>query len=125
MAVNTIFAKDAYPTAPGATLGTFFKDMPGITGEQAQERTDTHVQQALEIGGQASPLVGLAVFLVLIILVYMLAKQFGEDGDFSNIKATAYNSIFISLVAVAGIPIWKTIFTRFKVPGLSTYVLSV
>jgi hypothetical protein len=54
-----------------------------------------------------------------------VAHRFGEAGEFSNIKASAYNVLLISLVAVAGIPVWKFMFTRFRVPGVSEWVLSV
>jgi hypothetical protein len=51
--------------------------------------------------------VGLAVFIVLLLAIMFTAHRVGDEGEFSNIKATAYNCLLISLVALAGIPIWK------------------
>lgn len=50
---------------------------------------------------------GLAVFVVLAIIVMVLAHRFGDEGDFSNIKSTSYNILFIALVAIVGIPVVK------------------
>lgn len=50
---------------------------------------------------------GLAVFLVLAVVLMIVAHRFGEEGDFSNIKGTSYNILFIGLIAIIGVPVVK------------------
>lgn len=76
-------------------------------------------------GSQVAPagnfVVGLIVFVVLLLVVMFVAHRFGgDDSDFKNIKASAYNCLFIALVAVTGIPIIKIALFKlsdFGVPG--------
>jgi hypothetical protein len=51
--------------------------------------------------------IGLVVFLVLTAIVMFVVHRWGEDGDFSNLRASAYNILVVSLIAAVGIPIWK------------------
>ncbi len=46
------------------------------------------------------------------------------DGQFANIKATAYNALIVGWLAILSIPVWKFVFTKLKVPGVSTWVHS-
>lgn len=125
MAVNTVPAANVYPGAGGPTLGNMYQVMPNVNAEEYSiNPNDMHVQEALQIGGQASPLMGLVVFVLMIVALTYIFGRYGGEGAFSNIKGSAYNVLLISLVAVAGIPVWKYAFTRIKVPGVSTWVLS-
>src|SRR5512146_228222 len=122
MAVDYIVRSNVLgPSAGYNSLGNVGSLAPNEVGDMPQG--GNHVDEALQIGGQGSPLMGLAVFGVLAAGLYLIAKHTGEDGSFSSIKGSAYNALFISLVAVTGIPVWKFLFTRLKVPGVSTWVL--
>jgi hypothetical protein len=65
--------------------------------------------------------VGMIVFVVLLLIIMFIAHRFGGDeDDFKNIKGSAYNVLFVSLVAVTGIPIVKIVLyklTDFGLPG--------
>jgi hypothetical protein len=67
---------------------------------------------------------GMIVFLVLVLVVMFVAHKFGgDDGDFKNIKASAYNVIFVALVAVTGIPVIKVALFKlsdWNVPGAAS-----
>lgn len=69
---------------------------------------------------QANPVTGAVVFIALVALLMALVHHFGaEDGDFRNLKASFYNVVIVSLVATAGIPLWKTLFAQmatWKIP---------
>lgn len=124
MAVNYIAAKNIYPGFGGETVGNIATGGIGKTSEDITS-LDQDVEQALSIGGSASPLMGMFAFGVLIVGLMLLARHLGEEKEFSNLKLSFYNIVMTSLVAVAGIPLWKYIFTKVKVPGVSTWVLSV
>lgn len=124
--INYTPARNLYPTEGGGeSLGQMATGDFGPTPGQIEAGTAPDVNAALEIGGQASPLIGLLVFAALAAAIMFAAQRVGDAGAFSNIKASAYNVLFISLVAVAGIPIWKFAFTRVPVPGVSTWVHTV
>jgi hypothetical protein len=55
--------------------------------------------------------IGLVVFVFLLLVIMWVAHRYGEDGEFANLKATAYNVLFIAFVAMAGIPVFKVFFT--------------
>lgn len=124
--INYLPGRNVYPTFEGESLGQIASGQDiGPTPGEVEAGVNGEVDAALRVGGQANPLVGLLVFVLLVAAIGFIAHRFGEAGAFSNIKANAYNALFISLVAVAGIPIWKAVFTFFKVPGASTWVQSV
>jgi hypothetical protein len=50
---------------------------------------------------------GLAVFVALLIFIMWVAHRTGDESEFSNIRASFFNVVLISLVALAGLPLWK------------------
>ncbi len=122
--INTIGSGSVYPLyGPQTDFG--FSDGAAPSDSVNGGPGDQEVAQAVSIGGTASPGIGLLVFGGLAVGVMAIAHHVGNDGEFANIKLTALNILVISLVAVAGIPVWKALFTKLKVPGVSTWVLSV
>lgn len=123
--IDVIPGRNVYPTFGGPSLGDI------ATGDSIGpfpaeiETGQAEVDAALAVGGQASPLMGALVFLLLIVATMWVMHRFGRDGEFANIKASAYNALIISWIAILGIPIWKALFTRVKVPGISTWVHAV
>jgi len=120
MAVNYLYGRNIYPTLGGETAGDLATGPLGLVRSRAET-----AQAPAPAGPAPNVLTGLLVFAVLTAAIMWVAHRFGEAGEFSNIKASAYNVLLISLVAVAGIPVWKFLFTRFRVPGVSEWVLSV
>lgn len=57
--------------------------------------------------GLGSPIMGFAIFAVLVALAMWGAHEIGDDGDFANIRASFFNVWIITLVAAAGIPLLK------------------
>lgn len=127
--VNSINLRNMYPTA----LGTTTSQSGSTTSQQRQsdmipngqaQAVATPVDQAVMIGGQGSAVIAGIVFLALLVGLMFFAKWLGNSSDFAGIRPSAYNVLVISLAAVVGLPIWKYLFTRFPVPGLSTWVLA-
>lgn len=67
---------------------------------------------------------GMIVFVVLVLVIMIIAHKWGgEDGDFKNIRASAYNVLFVALVAVTGIPVVKIALIKlsdWNVPGAAS-----
>lgn len=68
----------------------------------------------------SNPIAGLAIFVVLVAIVYFLIHWLarGEAGEFANIKASFVNVLLISLTAVLGIPIVKGGFAMLAKVGI-------
>lgn len=77
---------------------------------------------AASIGNQGNAVIGMLVFVVLTFGLMFLAKRLGNGDDFKSLKPSVYNVATISLAAIVGIPAWKYIFTKFPVPGVTTWV---
>lgn len=67
---------------------------------------------------------GMIVFVVLVLVIMIIAHKWGgEDGEFKNIRASAYNVLFVALVAVTGIPVVKIALFKladWNVPGAAS-----
>jgi hypothetical protein len=51
---------------------------------------------------------GLLIFAALLAIIMFVVHRFGGDSDdFSNVRASAYNILIISLISLAGIPLWR------------------
>lgn len=71
-----------------------------------------------------SPLVTFLVVLGFLLLLMWLAHAYGEPGEYSNLKASAYNVLFIGLTASLFIPLLKVV--AVKIPGpWTSYFLSI
>lgn len=75
--------------------------------------------------------VGMVVFVILVAILMFVAHRFGgNDDDFSNIRASAYNVLIIGLIASIGIPVIKIGAVKMAevgVPGadhMATWVLT-
>lgn len=119
--IDVVALRNVYPTMGGESLG----GLGTPNGQAPTPGVTPHVDRALTIGGQASPFAGLVVFGVLVAVIMVIAQRVGPAEDFRNIRASAYNILLISLIAIAGIPVWKALLTRFPVPGVSAWVHAV
>lgn len=128
--VNTVNLRNVYGTALGNTTGQVASSgnqtaMPrGGGGAVPTTQGDSAQSAALSIGGQANPVVGAIVFLMLIVGLAFLSRRVGSVDDFKNIRVSPYNILITTLAVIIGMPIFKWGFTRFPVPGVSTWVAS-
>ena len=112
--INYYMLRDIYPTAmgpstsevAGAKVSSNGQAKPTANTEEATNVTNTVTYQPA-----SNVFVGGAVFLGLLLLLMFIANKLGEDGEFGNIKLSAYNVLIISLAATVGqpvvsIPLW-------------------
>ncbi len=126
--VNVIKAQNVYPSYPGS--GSLGQDatMPypqAVTGNgESTDGGSNPAVNAAMVGATGQPLTWwVALAAILVALMYFSTKY--DDGDYANLKASAYNIFTVTLAAIVGISLFKLLFTKFPVPGLSTIVLSV
>lgn len=111
---------------------------PGMGGWSVGEQATANMADAAppketasgKIPGQGpllegqSPLMTFLILLGFLLLLMWLAHSYGEPGEYSNLRASAYNVLFIGLAAAVFIPILKVI--AVKLPGpWTSYILSI
>jgi hypothetical protein len=129
LGVNAIPLRSLMPRASGLSLsneGSSASPPTSVTSPQAQRMAaSSEAAQAAQVGAQGSPIIALVVMAILLFGLMFVAKRFGSEGStFSSIKLSVYNILVISLAAIIGINFFKLVFTKFKVPGVSTMVLA-
>ena len=127
---NTVPVTNVYPTYEGGMISlgqsgtTPSSATPASTGAQSSAAASNPVDNALKVGASGEPVVWWVAMVVLLLGLMYGAQKLGADGDFSNLKMSAYNIFVISIAAIIGINLFKLLFTKVPVPGLSTVVLS-
>lgn len=122
--VNTVNLRNVYPGAAGDSLG-----VQGSAGSNAGDGpTSGHpaVDYAAAVGMTGRPLNWWVMMLVLLVFLMWGSRKLGtNDGDFANIRLSAYNVLTIGLASIIGISFFKMVFTKVPVPGLTSLVLAV
>jgi hypothetical protein len=124
MLADYVKLNNVYPSMGGYSIG----EVATATLVDAAPAQDTTASgkilgQGALLEGQ-SPLMTFLVVLGFLLLLMWLAHTYGEPGEYSNLKASAYNVLFIGLTAAAFIPLLKVLAVR--VPGpWTTYILSI
>ena len=123
MLANYVALNNVYPGMGGWSLGEqATANLADATPPQATASGKILGQEPL-LKGQ-SPLVTFLVLLGFLLLLMWLANTYGEPGEYSNLKASAYNVLFIGLAAAVFIPILKAL--AVKMPGpWTSYILSI
>ncbi len=125
--VNVVKAQNVYPSFPGSGSLGQEATMPfpqAVTGQGSSNGGSTAASAAAAVGATGQPLTWwVALAAVLVALMYFSSKY--DDGQYANLKASAYNIFTVTLAAIVGISLFKVVFTKFPVPGLSTIVLAV
>lgn len=128
--VNIVKAQNAYPSFPGSGSLGQEATMPypqAVTGGPVSTGNSgggTAAQVAAAVGETGQPVTWwVALAAILVALMYFSTKY--DDGQYANLRASAYNIFTVTLAAIVGISLFKLLFTKFPVPGLSTIVLSV
>jgi len=128
MLTDYVKLNNIYPGMGGYSLGevataTLREAAPGEAPAATASGKPALPGQGALLEGQ-SPLITFLVVLGFLLLLMWLANTYGEPGEYSNLKASAYNVLFIGLTAAAFIPILKVL--AVKIPGpWTTYILSI
>jgi hypothetical protein len=135
---NRAYVRQIYPEAGGMTVGTGASPLtPYVAGRStgfgpkntlvdSGRGTATPAPGGPAPTGTARPLTWWIVLALLLVGLMYFSQRFGsEKEEFKNLKLSAYNIIVITLAAMVGFGVFKTVFGKFQVAGLSDYVLSV
>ncbi len=126
---NTVNARNVYPTYQGMpSLGDFASSPLMAVEDTTIEGNDSKtsaVDKAVAVGMAGEPIKWwLSILALLLILMYVAQKFDGGEGNYSNLRMSAYNIVVVTLSAIVGLSIFKVLFTKFPVPGLSTVILA-
>lgn len=145
---NTVFRRNVYGGAKGMSTGNLAgADTPytlGIFGTRIGSSnfggdmrdpnsapSGTDAAGAPPAGDQGGgfltkPFSWWIAFAVALVVLMWGAQKFGSEGeDFKNIKLSFFNILVISLAAILGISLFKILFTKVQVPGLSPLIAAV
>ena len=124
---NGTTLRDTYPTAMGSSTAQLSSGAtPGQPGRAtgAMPMQNDEVTDAAMIGGQVNPLIGGLIFIALVFGLMFLAKRLGPDDDVKSLKPSVYNVVTVSFAAACGLPLLKFAAVKFKIPGVSTWILA-
>ena len=105
---NELVGGSVAPATGGsvALLSTGSNKRAASSGDASSAPGSNATQTAPADSG--SFVVGGLTFIVLLVLIMWLAHKFGGvEGNFSNIKGSFHDILFVALVAIAGIPLIK------------------
>lgn len=144
---NIVHVRNIYPEAGGPTVATRgssltpyvagqFKYVPGMGGNTlvpggaiaapAAQADNSPAANGNGGGLFGRPFTWWFVLVALLIALMWGAQRFGSEGeDFKNVRHSLYNVAIISLAAMIGFGLFKVIFGKLRVPGLSDYVAAV
>ena len=152
IATNSV--RTVYPTASGWTLsgwdtmkasGYANNLLGGSAGAQARQTSGggAAAGQAGQVSGASasgtpqgnapaagnvlggSAVVAVITLLVITGVIWWLAHKTGKESEFANVRASAFNILLITLVAILGILILKVVTSHVNVPGLSQVLANV
>lgn len=129
--VNNLYSGNIYPGdgfTMGAAASPLMAPMP-VAGVEVSGNTidpgSAEVIQASATGAQGSAAAVWIAMAVALFLLMWVAKRFGSQGkDFANIQLTVYNVLVLAFAGVIGSTMLKALFTKIKIPGLSSLVLA-
>lgn len=126
MAIDSVPVGNIYPTADSASLGARSGAFSAFRGVPVREELEaTEGEQSVTLGGATSIWGAGLTFLALLILLMFAAKNLGEGEEFRNIKVSFYNVMVIGLAVIVSIPVYKYLFSKLPVPGISAWVKAV
>lgn len=117
--------RNVVASAGGGTLGTASGGDSLTTTAPVGQGSVAGTSPATTGGIIGQPLTWWATLIVVFIVLGMIAKKAGNESEFTNIRVSAYNILQVTLMAIIGIAGLKVVFTRFRVPGISTLVQAV
>lgn len=112
MDVNITPMRNVYPGAPGGTTATLAAaSSPDSYSHRAGGNMSTVATP--RVGGSTGLMwwVGIALIIGLILFA---ARKTGQAEEFKNLRASTYNIVFITLVAVLGLTALKIIAVKVK-----------
>lgn len=121
--VNFLPRGNVYPGGDGGTLATLGSASSPDAYNSAGASGSDQIAPAVET--PSTGVGGLAWWVGIVIVIGLImfaAKKTGNAGEFSNLRASTYNILLITLVAVVGLTGLKIVASKIKnVPGLTGF----
>ena len=70
-----------------------------------------------------NPLVGALVIVLVLVGIKALHEWKRAESDFAEIKIGLISTVTVTVMAAAGLPLLKAILARYRIPGVSDYVV--
>ena len=123
--VNVVPMRNVYGGSDGGTLGTLGSaGSPDSYNPNASALASTAVATPVARGGLAW-WIGI---VVLVVAMLYAARKTGNADEFKNLRASTYNVLFITLVAILGLTAAKILAVRMRrvapLQGLSDVILA-
>jgi len=123
--VNFVPERNVYPGATGPTTGSIgAAASPDDARYQAGSPDDGLAGAQPPVGLTGHPVMWWVGLAVMVGLIWWLAHKVGKGGDFANLRASTFNVVMITMIAVLGLTIGKAIFSKVRIPGLSDVFLA-
>ncbi len=130
--VNSILMGNVYPRR-GETLGIRgttpnTKTSNPALRDKTTSQMPSQLDNAFAVGMSGHPLPWWIAILVLLVALSWGATKFDVGSNaptYGNIRFSTYNIITIGLASVIFITLFKAIFTRWPIPGLSLIALGL
>jgi hypothetical protein len=86
---------------------------------------DMSIDNALAVAYSGDPIKWwIAIAVLLVVLMWAAKRLGGDEGNYGNLRLSAYNIFVITLSAIIGLSTMKVLFTKYPVPGLTTVIMS-
>jgi len=136
--IDTIPARNVYPTAPGPSLGAQadgmspfnhtgrrYPDMSMTVGGGTATEVDAAEDDSRHDGLFGKPAGWWITLAALLVGLMFAARKLGQESEYANLRLSTYNIVIISLAAIVGISFAQAVLSRFPVPGLTDLVRAV
>lgn len=118
--------RNIYPTARGGTLATL-----GAASSPDSYNPNAGIRMANVATSDTTPRGGLAWWIgiaLLVVAILFAARKTGNADEFKNLRASTYNVVFITLVAILGFTAMKILAVRMRsikpLAGLADVILA-
>lgn len=127
---NTVNVRNVYGAAAGPTVaqrgGAATPYVAGGTAASGAAPTGPGAGPIAGGGLMGQPFSWWVVLVGLLVGLMFVAQRFGgQADDFKTIRLSIYNIVIISIAAMIGTGFAKIVFTRYRVRGLSEYVMAL
>jgi hypothetical protein len=125
--VNWTPARQVYPGATGGTIATAAAAGSPDSYQGFADPTATSAVATPVVGGPSGLMWWVAI-VILIALMLFAARKTGQAEEFKNLRASTYNILFITLVAIVGLTGAKILAVKAKnvklLSGLADVVIA-
>lgn len=110
---------------PGSGISTATETSPQAVAADAGVFQGMTVGAAMQGTAAGHPVTWWFAIIALVIGLKFAAEAAGEENEFHSLRVGILNTVIVTIMAIIGIAFAKWVFGFYKVPGLSTLILSI